>query len=108
MATPALYSQVQLTNLLLLELTRTVITYLLHEIPSIIFKVKLYNYLDIDILLVVIGHPLLDVTDRWVAPIDDSPKPPPCRVTLTYPVINNALSAVFAFTGSAKADLVRV
>lgn len=55
-----------------------------------------------------LGHPLLDVTDRWVASIDDSPKPPPSRVTLTYPIINNALSAVFAFAGAGKAELVKV
>lgn len=54
------------------------------------------------------GHPLLDVTDRWVASIEDSPKPPPCRVTLTYPVINNALSAVFPFAGAGKIELVKV
>ncbi|KAI9563572.1 hypothetical protein GHT06_011036 [Daphnia sinensis] len=53
------------------------------------------------------GHPLLDVTDRWVASIEDSPKPPPSRVTLTYPIINNALSAVFAFAGAGKAELVK-
>jgi 6-phosphogluconolactonase len=43
-----------------------------------------------------------------VASIEDSPKPPPCRVTLTYPIINNALCAVFAFAGAAKAELVKV
>ncbi|EFX82067.1 hypothetical protein DAPPUDRAFT_302585 [Daphnia pulex] len=53
------------------------------------------------------GHPLLDVTDRWVTSIEDSPKPPPCRVTLTYPIINNALCAAFAFAGAGKADLVK-
>ena len=50
----------------------------------------------------------MDVTDRWVASIEDSPKPPPCRVTLTYPVINNALSAVFPFAGAGKIELVKV
>lgn len=50
----------------------------------------------------------MDVTDRWVAAIEDSPKPPPCRVTLTYPIINNALSAAFAFAGAGKAELVKV
>lgn len=48
------------------------------------------------------------MTDKWVASIEDSPKPPPCRVTLTYPVINNALSAVFPFAGAAKAELIKV
>uniref|UniRef100_A0A0B7B4I1 6-phosphogluconolactonase n=1 Tax=Arion vulgaris TaxID=1028688 RepID=A0A0B7B4I1_9EUPU len=53
------------------------------------------------------GHPLLQETDRIVAPISDSPKPPPQRVTLTFPVINNAECAVFASCGAAKADIVQ-
>uniref|UniRef100_A0A0K8SQJ7 6-phosphogluconolactonase n=1 Tax=Lygus hesperus TaxID=30085 RepID=A0A0K8SQJ7_LYGHE len=52
-------------------------------------------------------HPGLQVTDLWVAPIENSPKPPPNRVTLTFPVINNARNCIFALTGQGKAEMVK-
>ncbi|KAJ3663702.1 hypothetical protein Zmor_007931 [Zophobas morio] len=53
------------------------------------------------------GHKLLEEKTKWVAPITDSPKPPPSRVTMTFPVINNALYCVFAACGKEKADMVK-
>ena len=51
-------------------------------------------------------HPLLDETDRWVAPIEDSPKPPPRRITFTYPVLNHAHNAAFVLTGAGKQEML--
>ncbi|XP_067661715.1 6-phosphogluconolactonase-like [Haliotis asinina] len=53
------------------------------------------------------GHKLLDEASLIIAPITDSPKPPPARVTMTYPVLNNAACAVFASCGEGKADMVK-
>lgn len=52
------------------------------------------------------GHDLLDETKLWVAPLLDSPKPPPKRITLTYPVINNAHYVAFITTGDSKAEML--
>lgn len=48
------------------------------------------------------GHYVLDVTDRWVTNIEDSPKPPPARITLTYPFINKATNILIAGKGKEK------
>lgn len=53
------------------------------------------------------GHALLSETAGWVAPIEDSPKPPPRRITLTLPVINHAARVVFVATGAAKQDVLK-
>lgn len=52
------------------------------------------------------GHELLSVTDRLIAYIKDSPKPPPHRITMTYPLINNARHSIFAVCGQGKADII--
>ncbi|XP_070576036.1 6-phosphogluconolactonase-like [Ptychodera flava] len=53
------------------------------------------------------GHKLLEEASVTVAPISDSPKPPPCRVTLTFPVVNAAKCAMFISGGASKAEVVQ-
>jgi 6-phosphogluconolactonase len=52
------------------------------------------------------GHELLSEDLRWVAYIEDSPKPPPKRITLTFPVINHATRVVFVAAGGDKAEVL--
>ncbi|CAL8103289.1 unnamed protein product [Calicophoron daubneyi] len=53
-------------------------------------------------------HALLHVTDVCVAPIMDSPKPPPQRVTLTLPVLNKAKRVVFIASGIGKSEVIHI
>ncbi|KHN96239.1 6-phosphogluconolactonase, DevB-type [Metarhizium album ARSEF 1941] len=53
------------------------------------------------------GHPLLRETDAWVAAIEDSPKPPPKRITLTLPVVTHAVRVAFVATGGGKKDIMK-
>ena len=54
------------------------------------------------------NHRVLEETSLWVCPVTDSPKPPPSRITLTFPVINNAKACFFIVTGASKKDIVEV
>ncbi|KAJ7225759.1 6-phosphogluconolactonase [Mycena pura] len=53
------------------------------------------------------GHDLLAEDDRWIAFLDDSPKPPPKRITFTFPVLNHAARVVFVAAGKEKVDTLR-
>lgn len=53
------------------------------------------------------GHSLLNENQRWVAFIKDSPKPPPERITFTFPVINSSANIALVVCGSGKAAVVQ-
>jgi 6-phosphogluconolactonase len=49
------------------------------------------------------GHSLLEERIRLVRAIEDAPKPPPRRLTLTLPALQRACSIVLTVTGAEKA-----
>jgi 6-phosphogluconolactonase len=53
------------------------------------------------------GHPVLAVRDRAVAVVEESPKPPPRRLTLTLPVVTGADRVVVVALGRGKAEVIR-
>jgi len=52
------------------------------------------------------GHPLLGETNRLISWISDSPKPPPERITFSFPLINNGKNLFFVATGEAKKEIL--
>ncbi|XP_065858486.1 probable 6-phosphogluconolactonase 4, chloroplastic [Euphorbia lathyris] len=52
------------------------------------------------------GHPLVNEKEKWVTFIKDSPKPPPERITFTFPVINSSAYIALVVCGAGKADVV--
>jgi len=53
------------------------------------------------------GHPVLALRDRAVAVVEDSPKPPPRRLTLTLPVLTGAALVAVVALGRGKAEIIR-
>lgn len=52
------------------------------------------------------GHRLLTESAMLIAPIEDSPKPPPQRITMTLPLLSKAAWVAFVVTGSSKVEQV--
>jgi len=52
-------------------------------------------------------HPLLQESKRLIAYIENSPKPPPGRITFTYPLLNNAKGVAFISAGASKASALK-
>ena len=53
------------------------------------------------------GHAALGEEERMVLAVEDSPKPPPRRLTLTLPVLAGARTVVVPALGRSKAQVVR-
>jgi 6-phosphogluconolactonase len=53
------------------------------------------------------GFGQLDVDDQIAVPVTGSPKPPPERVSLTFPALNRTRAAWLLVAGEQKADAVR-
>lgn len=53
------------------------------------------------------GHKLLQQRDELVSYISDSPKPPPRRITITFPVLEKATSIAFVAEGAGKAPILK-
>jgi 6-phosphogluconolactonase len=53
------------------------------------------------------GHPALNEERELVVPVEDAPKTPTRRLTLTMPVLAATARIIVAATGEAKAEVVR-
>jgi 6-phosphogluconolactonase len=52
------------------------------------------------------GHQALDVDDRIAVAVTGSPKPPPERISLTFPALNRTRAVWFVVSGGEKAEAV--
>ncbi len=52
------------------------------------------------------GYPELAAEDAWAVAVHDSPKPPPTRVSLTFPTLGRSREVWFVVSGEDKAEAV--
>lgn len=50
------------------------------------------------------GHPEVEIRDRLVVGVHDAPKPPPDRITFTFPLLHAAQRTILLAAGAAKHD----
>lgn len=53
------------------------------------------------------GHELLNENSKLIAHIKDSPKPPPRRITFTFPLLKKGKSIAFVAEGAGKAPILK-
>ncbi|MCJ1485618.1 suppressor of los1-1 [Schaereria dolodes] len=53
------------------------------------------------------NHELLRESDAWVAAVEDSPKPPAERITLTLPVVTHGIKIAYVATGEGKQRILK-
>nr|ACH43814.1 putative 6-phosphogluconolactonase [Taeniopygia guttata] len=53
------------------------------------------------------GHALLQEQNSLISFLEDSPKPPPQRVTMTLPLLNAAKALLVVATGASKAPVIK-
>lgn len=53
------------------------------------------------------GHKLLQERNQAISYINDSPKPPPRRITITFPVLEKATSIAYVAEGAGKAPILK-
>ena len=81
------------------------------------YEIELRSYLPLDLVLLGVGedghvaslfpgNPATRETARLVADVHGAPKPPPERVTLTFPVLNAARETLVVAAGAGKAAIV--
>jgi len=77
------------------------------ELPEEAFDVVLLGVgPDAHIASLFPGHPQVHEHERLAVEVLDSPKPPPERITLTYPALNHTRATWFVVSGADKAEAV--